>query len=175
MQDECMTNSCFVTVRDVFKYQNKYQSILKTVTYVTGGGDDSGNGSGNGDGDGYSNNAGDGNSNSDGDVDSNSGVNGNGNSDSGCGCGGGGGGRWMMDYTWRASLSRSCLRTMATPSTPSGAGMGSYLARRLRTLIMTRVCGNVAIEVTSVGRPCCHRGGGRGRGARTRPAAADWV
>jgi hypothetical protein len=35
MQDECRTNSCSVTVRDVCKYQNKYQSILKTVTYVT--------------------------------------------------------------------------------------------------------------------------------------------
>jgi hypothetical protein len=29
MQDECKTNSCFVTVRDVCKYRNKYQSILK--------------------------------------------------------------------------------------------------------------------------------------------------
>ncbi len=29
------TNSCFVTVRDLCKYQNKYQSILKTVIYVT--------------------------------------------------------------------------------------------------------------------------------------------
>ncbi len=29
------TNSCFVTVRDVCKYRNKYRSILKTVTYVT--------------------------------------------------------------------------------------------------------------------------------------------
>ena len=35
MQDEGKTNSCLVTVRDVCKYQNKYQSILKTVTYVT--------------------------------------------------------------------------------------------------------------------------------------------
>ena len=35
MQDECKTNSCLVTVPDVCKYQNKYQSILKTVTSVT--------------------------------------------------------------------------------------------------------------------------------------------
>ena len=35
MQDEGKTNSCLVTVCDVCKYQNKYQSILKTVTYVT--------------------------------------------------------------------------------------------------------------------------------------------
>jgi hypothetical protein len=35
MQDECKTNSCSVTVPDVCKYRNKYQSILKTVTYVT--------------------------------------------------------------------------------------------------------------------------------------------
>ena len=35
MQDEGKTNSCLVTVCDVCKYRNKYQSILKTVTYVT--------------------------------------------------------------------------------------------------------------------------------------------
>ena len=38
-----------------------------------------------------------------------------------------------------------------------------YLTRRLHTLIMTRVRGNVAIEATSVRRPCRCRGGGRGR------------
>jgi hypothetical protein len=39
-----------------------------------------------------------------------------------------------------------------------------YLARRLRTLIMTHVRGDVAIKATSVGRPRRHRSGGRGRG-----------
>ena len=39
-----------------------------------------------------------------------------------------------------------------------------YLTRRLHTLIMTRVRGNLAIEATSVRRPRCRRGGGRGRG-----------
>ena len=42
--------------------------------------------------------------------------------------------------------------------------LADYLARRLRTLIMTRVRGNVAIEVMSVGRSCCCCGGGRGIG-----------
>jgi hypothetical protein len=35
MQDECTTNSCFVMVREVCKYRNKYQSISNLVNYVT--------------------------------------------------------------------------------------------------------------------------------------------
>ena len=42
--------------------------------------------------------------------------------------------------------------------------LADYFARRLRMSIMTRVRGDVAIEVTSVGRPCCCRSGGRGGG-----------
>ena len=53
--------------------------------------------------------------------------------------------------------------------------LADYLARRLHTSIMTRVRGNVAIKATSVGRSHRRHGGGRGRGARTMPAAADWV
>ncbi len=52
--------------------------------------------------------------------------------------------------------------------------LADYLARRLHTSIMTRVRGNVAIKATIVGHPCRCRGGGRGRGARTMPAATDW-
>ena len=42
--------------------------------------------------------------------------------------------------------------------------LADYLTRRLRTSILTRVRGNVAIMAMSVGRPCHCRGGGRGRG-----------
>ena len=71
-----------------------------------GGSDDSGDGGRDSDGD--CNGDGDG----DGDIDS--GGNGNGNGDSSGGGGGGGGGgsgsgrRWTVEYTWRATPSRSC-------------------------------------------------------------------
>ncbi len=42
--------------------------------------------------------------------------------------------------------------------------LADYLSGRLCTSIMTRVRGNIAIEAMNIGRPCCRRGGGRGRG-----------
>ena len=41
-----------------------------------------------------------------------------------------------------------------------------YLARRLRTLILPRVRGNVAIKVMGIRRNCCCRSGGTGRGGK---------
>ncbi len=42
--------------------------------------------------------------------------------------------------------------------------LADYLARRLRTSIMTCVRGDIAIEAMSVGRPRRRHDGGRGRG-----------
>ena len=44
--------------------------------------------------------------------------------------------------------------------------LADYLARRLRTLILPREHGNVAIEVMGIRCYCHHCGGRRGRGAR---------
>ena len=44
--------------------------------------------------------------------------------------------------------------------------LADYLTRRLRTFLMNCVRNNVAIEATSVGRPCCCHVGGRGRGGK---------
>ena len=46
------------------------------------------------------------------------------------------------------------------------SALADYLSRRLHTSIMTHMCGNVAIKVTSIRHPRCCHGGGRGSGGK---------
>ena len=73
---------------------------------------------------------------------------------------------------WKFTLAALGRRTMALSMMNFGplaatlncavrVVLADYLTRRLRTSIMTRMRGNVAIKATSVGRPRCCRSGGR--------------
>ena len=50
--------------------------------------------------------------------------------------------------------------------------LADNLARRLRTLILTRLCRNVAIEAMSIEHPCRHHDSGRGRGGKDDAASS---
>ena len=160
---------------------NQLKAALKETTATAaaqwfGNGYESGNGGGDSNGDGNGANDIDGNSGSDGNGNSNSGGDGNGIGDSGGGGGGGGGGcgRWTVEYTTMIVACISLKELLACDGDAFDAfggrdgdamkvALADYLARRLRTLILTCVRDNVAINLINIGRPCPCHGGSRGR------------